>query len=191
MLVNGDKLVVTKKVAGFLNEGDIVKVVNVDEKGMITFAFGDGFLHMGLMNDAECKEHFEKVKEEVKAASVTEERIDEIMANSEFTIQTVFNKCTIVACKLPNGFVIVESSACVSPENYNKEMGIDICLDRIEDKIWELEGYRLQEELYRNNGKASDCCCNCDECEPEDECLGTDLDCDNCEDYDCPFNTNN
>ena len=64
MLVNGDKLVVTKKVAGFLNEGDIVKVVNVDEKGMITFAFGDGFLHMGLMNDAECKEHFEKVKEE-------------------------------------------------------------------------------------------------------------------------------
>ena len=43
MLANGDKLIVTKKVAPFLNEGDVVKVTNVTDDGIISFAFGDGF----------------------------------------------------------------------------------------------------------------------------------------------------
>ena len=64
MLINGDKLVVIKKVAPFLNEGDIVKVVDVTEDGIISFAFGEGFVHMGVMNTVECENHFEKVKEE-------------------------------------------------------------------------------------------------------------------------------
>lgn len=82
------------------------------------------------------------------APTVTSERINEIMNNSIINAYTVFDKCTVVSCQLPNGFVIVESSACVSPENYDEEMVIDICMEKITDKVWELEGYRLQEELY-------------------------------------------
>lgn len=176
MLTNGEKLVVTKGVAGFLEEGDIVKVVNVSDNGLISFAFGDGFVHMGLMNTKECEEHFKKYKEPKKAPTITQEHIDDILEHSEIDVETVFDKCTIVKCQLPNGFVIVESSACVSPENYDEDMGIDICLERIKNKVWELEGYRLQCELYESMNTEEcpyDCnecpCAGCDEDEDEDE----------------------
>lgn len=209
MLVNGDKLIVIKKVASFLDEGSIVKVVNVDDNGMISFAFGENFMHMGVMTTAECEKHFEKYVEKI-APTVTVEHIKEIIRNSYIKSYTVFDKCTVVTCQLPNGFVIVESSACVSPENYDEEMGMTICMEKIEDKIWELEGYRLQEELYRESNEKCDgnrCdgvdCdhCYCDECpeviasmyndaccDEEDECLDTDLDCDDCNDLGCPYN---
>lgn len=195
-ITNGDKLIVVKKVASFLDEGDVVTVMDVGENGMISFAFGDGFMHKGIMNTAECEEHFEKfVEKKIEAPTITEEYIAEIMENSEFEIHTVFDKCTVVSCRLPNGFVITESSACVSPENYDKDTGAEICFDKIADKIWELEGYRLQQWLWEN-----ECCCEecdgctceeeCDKCDECDECLDTDLDCDDCEDFDCPFNSN-
>lgn len=79
--------------------------------------------------------------------SITTEDIAEILKNSEIIKRTEFGKCTVVSIQLPSGFVIVESSACVSPENYNEEMGYQICMSRIIDKIWELEGYKLQCEL--------------------------------------------
>ena len=150
MLTNGDKLIVTNKVAPFLNEGDVVEVTNVTDDGIISFAFGDGFVHMGVMNTAECEAHFEKIegKEKTTAPAITEEYIEEIMENSDFEVFTAFNKCTIVSCMLPNGFVITESSACVSPENYDEELGANICFDKIADKVWELEAYRLQQQLW-------------------------------------------
>lgn len=218
MLVNGDKLIVTKKVASFLDEGDIVKVIDVDEGGMISFAFGVDFMHRGVMTTAECEKHFEKYVEKV-APTVTGEHINEIIRNSNIKAYTVFDKCTVVTCQLPNGFVIVESSACVSPENYDEEMGMTICMKKIEDKVWELEGYRLQEELYRESAdsvesKCDECAYDCNRCnyenipctadclfptnayieededDEEDDCLDTDLDCDECDDFDCPFNCN-
>jgi hypothetical protein len=199
MLVNGDKLVVTKDVADFLKEGDIVKVVDTNENGSIAFAFGDGFMHKGLMSASECEEHFKKY-EEPKAPTVTQNVVEKIMLDSDIEVMTIFDKCTIVACKLPNGFVIVESSACVSPENYDEEVGVDICLDKIASKIWELEGYKLQDTLYEE----SDCSCDCDECPSFNECYEEDdddefeedfeedneLDCDECDEYSCPDNPN-
>lgn len=196
MLNNGDKLIVTKTVAPFLKEGDIVEVTNVTDDGIISFAFGEGFMHMGVMNATECEAHFEKVVEVEEAPTITQEYIDEIIENSTFDVKTVFDKCTIVTCKLPNGFVIVESSACVSPENYNKEIGIDICMKKIKDKVWELEGYRLQQYLWEEELEEHPCCCeHCGEpfCDCEDdcnECWTTDIDCDECEDYECDFNPN-
>lgn len=198
MLINGDKLVVKNRVAGFLDEGDIVKVVDVKDNGIISFAFGEAFEHMGLMSTDEYEKHFEKIEVEEKqeAPKISKERIDRILDESDFDIKTIFDKCTVVTCRLPNGFVITESSACVSPENYDEEMGFEICFSKIEDKLWELEGYRLQEELYRekNNANEVECeDCYCDECPCGDECdecndydcLYTDLDCDDCDDYTC------
>lgn len=206
MLSNGDKLIVTKKVAAFLNEGDIVKVVNVDESGMISFAFGEDFMHKGIMSLAECEEHFDKYVEKKSAPTVTQEHIDKIISNCEVIVDSVFDKCTVVFCKLPNGFVIVEYSACVSPENYNEEIGFDICMKKIENKIWELEGYLLQ-TLYSAEKEAEDeeCPCGfcdgfCDDC-IHDECpvdgyIGDEddfededeMNCSNCDDYECFYN---
>lgn len=201
MLVKGDKLVVTKDVAEFLKKGSIVEVVNVDESGFVSFAFGDGFIHKGLMTKSECEEHFEKYVEPTKVApTVTPEMIEEIMNNAEVHVETVFDKCTIVSCKLPNGFVVTESSACVSPENYDEDMGFEICMERIVNKVWELEGYKLQSELYEAKMEllgTEECPYDCDECPCtgcDDECdceedeYEEEFDCDDCEEYDCTLN---
>jgi hypothetical protein len=82
-----------------------------------------------------------------KGNTVTKEQVDEIIAESNVWSQTIWDKCTLVACQLPNGFIIVESSSCVDPDNYDEDLGVSICMERIENKIWELEGYRLQDKV--------------------------------------------
>lgn len=83
--------------------------------------------------------------------TVTQQQIDRLIEEAKVDIQTAFGKTTIVSVQLKNGFVFVESSSCVEPANYNESMGADICLERIKNKLWELEGYLLQETLYRAN----------------------------------------
>jgi hypothetical protein len=62
-------------------------------------------------------------------------------------------KTCVVTCTTPSGFVIVESSSCVDPANYDERIGYEICKDRIINKLWELEGYCLQKELTDNAEK--------------------------------------
>ena len=50
----------------------------------------------------------------------------------------------MVRCVLRNGFEIYETSTCVDARNYNQEIGQQICMERIENKIWELLGFLLQ-----------------------------------------------
>ena len=74
---------------------------------------------------------------------VTQEQVDKMFNEADLTEQMVFHKCLIIAVKLKNGFVIVESNACVDPKNFDIEIGRKICCDKIKDKIWELGGYKL------------------------------------------------
>ena len=80
--------------------------------------------------------------------TITQSDIDILIGRSQVITTTVFNKCTIVSLQLPNGFVITESSSCVDPVNYDEKLGKQICMERIKNKVWELEGYRLQCALY-------------------------------------------
>lgn len=194
---SGDKLIIVNKLIGLFEKGDIVTVTNV-YNDTISFTFGENNANTGFMDFATCEEHFKKVEEmvaKVEVPKITEEYIMEIMENSEFETTTVFDKCTIVSCRLPNGFVITESSACVNPEDYDVEIGEEICIDKIADKIWELEAYRLQqwlweEKMFEDCPHGCDDCvnCTCGDCET-DECLDTDLDCDDCNNHNCHFNS--
>lgn len=128
-------------------------------------------------------EHFEKYVDPMYEIpieySVSDDMIAEILEGSEIIVDTVFNKCTVVSCKLPNGFVIVESSACVDPDNYDINIGIEICLDRIANKVWELEGYRIQCKMNESGAVAEDdndysefeMCDECEECAYKFECI--------------------
>lgn len=82
--------------------------------------------------------------------TVTKLQIDELLEKSEIKVETVYGKVTIVSCKLPNGFVITESSGAVDTANYNEKIGTEICMARIENKLWELEGYALTKQLYES-----------------------------------------
>ena len=79
---------------------------------------------------------------------ITKERIDALLGEADIRTLTLFGKCTVVTAKLKNGFVLTADSACVDPANYDKRTGERICLEHIANKLWELEGYRLQWEVF-------------------------------------------
>lgn len=81
-------------------------------------------------------------------SSITQAQIDAILKESTFEYEKMGEKTTVLLCRLPNGFELVESSACVDPANYSSIQGIEICKKRIAQKLWFLEGYRLQCELH-------------------------------------------
>lgn len=76
------------------------------------------------------------------APSVSQGMVDDFIASTEIT--TMGDKCTVVRAILRNGFEIVESSACVSAENYDEKLGAEICLEKIKNKVWLLLGFLLQ-----------------------------------------------
>jgi len=82
--------------------------------------------------------------------TVTQARIKDLLVRSQIDVCTKFDKVTVVTVRLPNGFVLVESAGAVDPANYNEEIGRGICLQRIENKLWELEGYLLSSHLAAN-----------------------------------------
>lgn len=55
--------------------------------------------------------------------------------------------CVLV---LENGFTVTGESACVSPENFDSELGKKIARQNAIDKVWPLMGYALREKLYKN-----------------------------------------
>ena len=83
----------------------------------------------------------------MKAPSITLLQITELLDASEIHVQTIFGKVTLVAVRLPSGFVLTASSGAVSKENYDEEVGKGICMNQIEDQLWKLEGYALQKQL--------------------------------------------
>lgn len=74
--------------------------------------------------------------------SISQQMVDDFIVSAE--VQTMGEKCTVVRAVLRNGFEIVESSACVSKENYDEKLGAEICLKKIKDKVWFLLGFLLQ-----------------------------------------------
>lgn len=77
--------------------------------------------------------------------------IEQVRANMQDvivrTLQDFEKPCTYVTVRMKNGFTLRESTTCVDPANYDEEIGKQICLEKIEDKIWFLLGYALQDKI--------------------------------------------
>lgn len=54
--------------------------------------------------------------------------------------------CEII---LRNGYSVRGEAATVSKENFDEEIGKEISFKNAREKIWQLEGYLLQEMLFR------------------------------------------
>lgn len=106
-------------------------------------------------------------KLKTKAPSISAEMVERFIDHHETV--TMGGKTTVVRAVLKNGFTIVESSSCVSAENYDEKLGEEICMKRIRNKVWELLGFLLQTAVGGVNGEAAagDRCrdeeCRCDE----------------------------
>lgn len=85
-------------------------------------------------------------------AKVTKEDVLDNMQDIIGKTEVEFGKpVTYVSVRMKNGFTVRESSTCVDPSNYDERIGIQICLGKIEDKIWNLLGYALQDKVYQYN----------------------------------------
>lgn len=60
-------------------------------------------------------------------------------------------RTTIAHVTLDNSFTVRGESSCVSIVNFNKELGEKLALEKAMNKIWELEGYLLAEQLHMKN----------------------------------------
>ena len=78
--------------------------------------------------------------------SISQQMVDDFILKT--WTQTMGDKTTVVQALLRNGFEIVESSACVSAENYDEKLGREICLGKIKDKVWFLLGFLLQTAVH-------------------------------------------
>lgn len=99
-----------------------------------------------------------------EAPSISAEMVERFIDHHETV--TMGGKTTVVRAVLKNGFEIVESSSCVSAENYDEKLGEEICMKRIRNKVWELLGFLLQTAVGGVNGEAAaeNCCCD-EDCE--------------------------
>ena len=70
---------------------------------------------------------------------VTQAEIDLLLNSADVQVRTEFGKCTVVTARLQNGFILTESSACVDPANYDAELGKRLCLQHIENRLWEVD----------------------------------------------------
>lgn len=84
-----------------------------------------------------------------KEPSISKKMVEDFIV--DYDIFTKHEKITIVIATLKNGFSITESSACVSPENYDEEIGAEICKEKIKDKVWTYLGFLLQSAVYGNS----------------------------------------
>ena len=79
--------------------------------------------------------------------------LEEVKANMQDIICSTaieFDKpVTYVTVRMKNGFTLRESTTCVDPANYSEEIGKQICLEKIEYKVWFLLGYALQDRIYK------------------------------------------
>ncbi len=82
----------------------------------------------------------------LNAPRLTPDLIESKIVKEEYHLLT--DVLTVCVLTLENGFTVTGESACVSPANYNKEIGDRIARDNAKEKIWVLEGYLLKQKLF-------------------------------------------
>ena len=84
---------------------------------------------------------------ETKKTVSKEEVLDNMKDVMVKTVYEFGKPVTYVTVRMNNGFTLRESTTCVDPKNYDEEFGKKICLEKIEDKVWFLLGYQLQQKV--------------------------------------------
>ena len=85
-----------------------------------------------------------------KRNRITQEEIDALADSAVMKVWEPFPGVTCCCFQLPSGFCITEQSACCDPANYDRSIGIDICIEHFKNQLWQLEGYVLKAEIGPN-----------------------------------------
>lgn len=79
---------------------------------------------------------------------VTIEQIDSKIVSETYTILPS-GKVMVCEITLENGFTVTGKAGVVDKKNFNEDIGKTISRTNAYNEIWQLEGYLLQEKLFR------------------------------------------
>jgi len=77
-----------------------------------------------------------------KPDTISKEEIKNMIHKTQTTVMS--DKTTIVHVTLINGFTLTEENSCIDPVNYDEQISVDLCMDKITDKIQFLLEFLLQ-----------------------------------------------
>lgn len=80
------------------------------------------------------------------APRVTLEQVEAAIVDETYTVLPD-GRTTICQLTLDNGFTVEGSSACVSKENFNAELGNKYSRERAVNEVWKMLGFRLRDHL--------------------------------------------
>lgn len=83
----------------------------------------------------------------LNAPRLSPEKIDAAIVGETYTVLPS-GKVMVCELTLRNGFTVRGDAAVVSKANFNEEVGRKVSRENARAKVWELEGYLLQERLY-------------------------------------------
>lgn len=58
------------------------------------------------------------------------------------------NTVTFCVLQLTNGFLVTGQSSCIDPTEFNSVTGRELALANAKEQLWELLGFRLQQQLH-------------------------------------------
>lgn len=76
--------------------------------------------------------------------SLVRQDVLDFAASKEFRCSKIGMKTAVAQVRCLTGFEITECSACVSEANYDQAKGVEVAVERIEDKLWGHLGFVLQ-----------------------------------------------
>lgn len=89
------------------------------------------------MMDKEMLAKADSIMEKIEKVQVTQEEIDKLVKEGTVNVITMPNGVTTyVELELESGFKIIETSTCSSKDLYDENMGIEICMGKIKDRLW-------------------------------------------------------
>jgi hypothetical protein len=105
------------------------------------------------MTEQELEERVQELR--LTHPRVTPNHIDALIKDVTYTVLPS-GKVMVCEITLRNGFTVRGESATVSRQNFNYSIGREISSKNARDKIWELEGYLLQEKLFNESNKTNE-----------------------------------
>jgi len=82
----------------------------------------------------------------LNAPRLTPDSIDAVIVGETFTTLPS-GKVMVCELTLRNGFTVRGEAATVSKANFDEEIGQHISRENARSKVWEMEGYLLQQQL--------------------------------------------
>lgn len=95
----------------------------------------------------------QEIEQAIQAAGLESPRLTPTLINEAIKdcTFTVLPSGKVMVCELTlrNGYTVRGEAAVVSKDNFNEAIGQSISYRNARDKIWELEGYLLQERISK------------------------------------------